>query len=625
MQHSLESCLDKIIHERRLIVLFQPLVQNARRTIYGYEALIRGPSDSPLHSPLTLFETAARHGRLVDLERLCREASIEQFRRLNLAGKLFLNASPESLFQPGYRSGRTLDKLKRVGLAPERVVIELTEQYPMENYEAVREAKNHYKKMGFEIAIDDLGAGYAGLRMWSELQPDYVKIDRHFMNDIHHDQVKQEFVRSILNIARGLNCRVVAEGVETAEEYQTVSKMGIEFTQGYYFERPSQTPSVHLPRALFHTLPEGVNRHGGRSYLSKSVGELLQQVPGIPATTTVEEAALVFQRAPLLESLPVLAGNRPLGLVRRNNLMNMFLSRFGRELHGRKPVERFLDHHTLMLEKHLPIEEASSRVSEQMQQNKALEFLITSNGEYLGVGSVIDLLKMITELQVRNARYANPLTMLPGNVPLYEELDRLLQEQADFVVCYCDLDNFKPFNDKYGYEKGDQVIKLVAEVIAREVDETRDFVGHIGGDDFILILRSEDWQLRCRRILDGFGKAVHRFYASGDVEQGGIWSEDRSGNRRFFPLLSLSIGSVQPDPASCKSHHDVATLASAAKHEAKKRPGNVLFVDRRRRPFAPQQGRTGQAASGASLQGEGVADRTGLEPARDADSVPLGG
>ncbi len=584
MDYSLESTLDTIIRERQLTALFQPLVNNALRTVYGYEALIRGPANGPLLSPTSLFETAVRCGRLVDLELACREVLIQQFKRLNLPGKLFINVSPETLLQPNYRAGCTLQMLSGADLEPERVVIELTEQFPLEDYEVLREAKNHYKKMGFEIAIDDLGSGYAGLRMWSELCPDYVKIDRHFMNDIHQDQVKQEFVRSIQGIARGLNCRVVAEGVETKDEYLTVRRMGIEFTQGYYFERPSQSPNTCLPSYLFRTEPEGSHNHAESGFLSKTVSELLHRVPAIVPETSVESAVQVFQHAPLLESLPVVENNRPLGLVRRNQLMSMFLSRFGRELHGRKPVVRFIDHNTLMLEQHLPIEQASNLISEQMQLDKALDFLITAEGEYLGVGSVIDLLKMITELQVRNARYANPLTLLPGNVPIYEELDRLLRLGQKFVVCYCDLDNFKPYNDKYGYEKGDQVIKLVAELFTSEVDEKIDFVGHIGGDDFIVIFRSMDWRERCERILQIFEEKVPGFYQQGHVRDGGIWSQDRSGRHRFFPLLTLSIGSVAPDIAACRSHHDVAALAAGAKQEAKKLLGNVLFVDRRSRP-----------------------------------------
>lgn len=584
MSRSLEECLERVISERHLTVLFQPIITNKAREIFGYEALIRGPSDTPLHAPVNLFETAVRHGRLVDLELLCREVSIQQFKHLNLPGKLFLNASPETLFQPDFRSGRTLDILKQVGLSPERVVIELTEQYPLDNYDVVREALNHYKEMGFEIAIDDLGAGYAGLRMWSELRPDYVKIDRHFMQDIHEDKVKQEFVRSIRNIARELDCKVVGEGVETAEEYRIVTQMGLEFCQGYYFARPTALPDITVSQGLFKQDPEGLYRRAGGGYLSKNIGELLHEVAAISASTSVDEVAQIFHSAPQLESLAVVDGPRPMGLVRRNTLTSLLLNRYGRELHGNKPITQFLDSNTLMLESHLPIEEASTLVSEQMQQNKALEFIITRQGNYCGIGSVIDLLKVITDLQVRNARYANPLTLLPGNVPIYEELDHMLREQQQFVVCYCDLDNFKPYNDKYGYEKGDQVLKGLAEILRDSVDEEQGFVGHIGGDDFILIFRTADWQARCEAILQQFEERVKSYYKRSDLEQFGIWSQDRAGHHRFFPLLSLSIGSVSPDPVACKSHHDVAALASEAKHMAKKQEGNSLFIERRRQP-----------------------------------------
>jgi GGDEF domain-containing protein len=205
-------------------------------------------------------------------------------------------------------------------------------------------------------------------------------------------------------------------------------------------------------------------------------------------------------------------------------------------------------------------------------------------------------------------------------VPIYEELDDLLRQRAEFVVCYCDLDNFKPFNDKYGYEKGDQVIKLVAELVSQEINDTQDFVGHIGGDDFIIIFRSEDWRERCEQMLQRFEERVREFYHRSDIEDGGIWSQDRGGNHRFFPLLTLSIGSVSPDPVACRSHHDVAALAAGAKKQAKVLTGNVLFIDRRRKPF-----RYDEADKCESLQREGVTDGPGFEPAGDAQPVPVGG
>ena len=196
---------------------------------------------------------------------------------------------------------------------------------------------------------------------------------------------------------------------------------------------------------------------------------------------------------------------------------------------------------------------------------------------------------------MRAACHANPLTLLPGNVPVYECIDGWLRRQLPFAVAYCDIDHFKPFNDAYGYSRGDEVIKRLAELAVQHCDGERDLVGHIGGDDFVLVLGSDDWRDRCELLLATFNAAAACFYSAEDRTAGGVWSEDRRGQAQFFPLLGLSIGVVLPDPQRCRSHHDVAALAAEAKHHAKRRHGDAmggaLYIDRRRGPDdAPASG-----------------------------------
>lgn len=576
--------LDRIIQGGLIHVLLQPIAGLRQHQVHGFEALSRGPSDSQLHSPLALFEVAARCGRLFELELLCREIAIEHFHRLALPGKLFLNATPESLLQPDHKPGRTLEMLRRFGLSAEHVVIELTEQYPLDDYAIMRQATEHYRAMGFEIAIDDLGAGYSGLRMWSELRPDYVKIDKHFIQNIHEDWIKQEFVRSITDISKGLECRVIAEGIETQEEYQTVCQSGIEYGQGYYFARPLAQPRPELPKRLFVCNGNGRNGHG-LAHLSESVAGLVRSAPVVGPATPLAEVADLFEHTPGLLSVAVVGeDNRPIGLAHRYRLMDLFASHYGRALHGKKPVAQFVDTEALQVEEGLSIEAASQAVSEHMRLRVEDNFIITEAGCYSGVGKVVDLLRKITDLQIRNARYANPLTLLPGNVPIYETLDRLLQEQKPFAAAYCDLDNFKPFNDVYGYAKGDQVLQAVADILREEVEGEHGFVGHVGGDDFILICTDEHWEQTCMGILQRFARIIPGFYHDYDRRQEGMWAKDRRGHDTFYPMLSLSIGLVLPDLERCHSHHDVAALASEAKRMAKETPGNSLFVDRRRGP-----------------------------------------
>ncbi len=578
------SVLDQIIDQKTVLPVFQPIVNIRQQNIHGYESLSRGPSDSPLHSAMTLFDVAERGNRLCELELLCRRLALAQFGEQNLPGKIFLNASPMTLLQTENHPDQTLQLLQAMGVAPEQVVIELTERHPLDDYDIIRQATLHYREMGFQIAIDDLGAGYAGLRLWSELRPNYVKIDRHFVQGIHEDKVKQEFVRSILDIANGLDCKVIAEGIEIAEEFEIISEMNIEFGQGYYIARPMATPEKFVSQQIFGS------RHRKQfltrpARLSESVALLLRETPEIMPNARVEDAINIFYNNKSLMTLAVVdEQHKPMGRVRRNIAMELFVNLYGRSLYGDKPISEFMEDNTVVIDISISVEQASKIITDNTRFEIEDDFIMVDNGKFVGIGKVIDLLKKITDLQIRNARYANPLTLLPGNVPIYELIDQLLEEDTPFTIAYCDLDNFKPFNDVYGYNQGDKVLRKVAEIFTDNVDPAQDFVGHIGGDDFILIFCSEDWHTRCEHILSVFSHEVLGFYSANDHARGGILTRDRQGQEQMFSILSLSIGAARPDLERCQSHHDVASLASEAKRQAKCQKGNSLYLDRRSGP-----------------------------------------
>ncbi|WP_413700376.1 GGDEF domain-containing protein [Psychromonas sp. KJ10-10] len=411
----------------------------------------------------------------------------------------------------------------------------------------MREALKHYKEMGFQIAMDDLGSGYSGLRMWYELRPDYVKIDRYFMCNLGADKVKQQFVLSIKNIATELNCQVIAEGIETEDEFNFINKIGLPFCQGFYIAKPATLPLRILDKKIFQLYTQKSNALVDAQ--SPVVSDLLQNIPAISELETVEQSALLFNQNPDWESIPVVefveSGlSRPIGLLRRNCLTQLLFSKYGRELSGKKSISSLVDRNILILEGQLAIEQASHAINDQSKAQKALEFIITDNGYYNGVGSIMALIKEISNLQISSARHANPLTLLPGNVPINKKLDQVIQSQSSFVIAYLDLDNFKPYNDYYGYEKGDQIITGVADILRKILTDESDFIGHIGGDDFIFITTNSQWKSFCDEILLAFKEWVRHRYLPEDQMMGGISASDRFGQKRFFPMLSLSIGCV---------------------------------------------------------------------------------
>jgi diguanylate cyclase (GGDEF)-like protein len=197
---------------------------------------------------------------------------------------------------------------------------------------------------------------------------------------------------------------------------------------------------------------------------------------------------------------------------------------------------------------------------------------------------------MITEMQIQAARYANPLTQLPGNVPINEHIDRLLLRGSAFTAGYYDIDHFKPFNDTYGYRKGDDVIQRLGQILGETSDARADFVGHIGGDDFIILFQSKDWEERCARALRLFDDYIGGIVSADDLHRGGYTAENRRGEQVFHPLPSLSIGALPTHSGNFESHREISAAAAEAKRHAKKIPGSSLFIDRRRRGIAARGG-----------------------------------
>ena len=579
------DALHEILAGRKLSALFQPIIHMHSGDIIGYEGLIRGPSDSPLHAPMNLFKVARAHDLTLEVEHLCRQVVLERFAELQLPGKLFLNVSPECLLLRNARHGETLEYIEHIGINPDRVIIELTENQPTYDYELMREAVLHYRNMGFQIAIDDLGEGFSSLRLWSELRPEYVKIDMHFIQGINHDPVKLQFVRSIQEIAEKSGTLVIAEGIEAQTELLVLRDLGVAFGQGYHLGRPNAVPARALPAEVVQALGRnGVAVYPQRSSLEKngaSIRKLLNKVAAVSPQLNNNEVYDIFLKEPKLMIIPVVDDGVPLGLISRFEMIDHFARPYQRELYGKKSCSLFMDANPLIADHETSLQELSYTMVQSDAHHLFNGFIITEQGRYLGMGTGHDLMREITQMQINAARYANPLTQLPGNVPINEHIDRLLHSGSRFWVCYCDLDHFKPFNDVYGYRKGDDVIQLTGEILSGHCDPNRDFIGHIGGDDFMILFQSEDWETRCQAILERFAAAILAYYSTGDCERGGYISEDRQGKKVFYSLISLSLGVIKVEAHQYYTHHQIATQAAEAKKQAKKIHGNSLFLDRR--------------------------------------------
>jgi diguanylate cyclase (GGDEF)-like protein len=182
----------------------------------------------------------------------------------------------------------------------------------------------------------------------------------------------------------------------------------------------------------------------------------------------------------------------------------------------------------------------------------------------------------------RRELHTSPLTLLPGNRDIEATLSSRLASGENFAVAYCDLDNFKPYNDKYGFAQGDVIIRALADAIQRAVADMDDALpGHIGGDDFVVVIRPEDAERFCQRVIQDFEEVLPKAYPPEDYARGEVEAQDRSGVSRTFGLVSLSIACVVQSSGNYKHVGELSRAAAEVKSYVKKLDGSNYMIDRR--------------------------------------------
>lgn len=581
------SCgsFQSVVRERKLRTIFQPLIDLRSRAFHGYEALIRGPADTALERPDQLFEAARACDQLATFDQLCAQTSIESFVAQRLDGQLFLNVT-EALFDSGWFSqDGTLRWLHDLGTQPSQLVLELLESDLLgEDSRALAEAQK-LRELGYGLALDDLGQGFGRFTVWKRLRPRYLKIDRSFTANLADDPFKAAFVQSMLLLADASQSVVVAEGVESERDLLTLREIGVQMAQGYFIARPHAHPPTEPARVTRQALDKAqptLHALASRGSIEQSVLGLARRINPVHPNTKLEAVLRLLETDPDLMSVPVVdADGQALGIINRYVMADRLFRPHVRDLFGNKPCSLVMSRDVLRLEAKSSLQQASDLIADSSYRHATEGVLVTEQGQYRGLLLVGDLLRLVTEFQVQAARYANPLTLLPGNVPLNDCIDRWLREGNRFAAAYLDIDNFKAFNDRFGYRMGDEVILLLADLLKTGLTLGESFVGHIGGDDFMALLLTTPWEQTLQQVLQGFENGVRGFFDEQTLADGGYWSENRRGEAMFFPIPSLSIGALCVTPGMFDSHRELSNVLAELKKAAKKLPGNHLFVDRR--------------------------------------------
>ena len=570
--------LEAVLQNKSLYPVFQPIVKLDDGSVYAHEALIRGPQGTALHTPDALLRAADEEGLGYAFETACVRATLRSWGRMQTAGRLFVNVSAEALITAYEGRGQQglLEWIQDFHVTPRMLVLEITEHERVDNMDRLAEVVQEVRAAGLALALDDFGDGRSSLRLWSQIKPEVVKIDKYFTRNISAHGDKLKTIQALQHIATIFGTALVAEGIETAEDLRVLRDVGIEYGQGYFLGRPDVVPLQWLPALPKQVLQErqvAVFPELGRLSQGGHLRSLsLVRAPTVSPETHNDTLARIFLDHSTLHAVAVVEGERPVGIINRAHFMNEYSKLYYREVWGRKPCVVHANMQPRLIEREHSVDELVGILTSQDQRYLSDGFIATDNGRYVGIGTGDQLVRSVTETRIEAARHANPLTFLPGNIPITQHIERLLKKQACFVACYADLNHFKPYNDYYGYWRGDEMIRLLARIAMEQCDAQRDFLGHVGGDDFILLFQSEDWRARCERLVAEFGERARALFDENARQAGGIEAEDRHGVRRFFPCTTLSIGAVVVDGHQFTRAEDVANLAAMAKHDAKLSP-----------------------------------------------------
>ena len=240
--------LQDVLLAHEITTVFQPIVDLQQGGLLGFEALSRGPAGTAQHAPISMFEAAASADLVFELDRHCRRRALTTARDLPAPYHLFVNIVPASMYDPDFQGASLIRLLEGFGLSPDRIVLEVSEQYVIENYTLFVEAVQTFKQMGFSIAVDDIGAGYSGLETIAHLNPRYLKFDMQLIRDIDHSHVKREMTRALKTFADKMDSRIIAEGIEREGEQQALVDLGIDYGQGYLLGRPAPLETFDLAK-----------------------------------------------------------------------------------------------------------------------------------------------------------------------------------------------------------------------------------------------------------------------------------------------------------------------------------------------------------------------------------------
>lgn len=570
--------MNNILWDNKLKILdfaFQPIICANSGEIYGVEALLRNSLEAGFKNIGDVFDSAYKDGSLYTLDLMLREKAIQKFKKLKFhkSIKIFYNLDNRLLEMPNFSMGKTEILLKENKIEKSSLCFEISEKYKLNKIEDINDMLNVYKSEGYIIALDDFGSGFSNLQKLYHFDINLLKIDRFFIKNVGKSSKKRIFLNNIINLVHTLGGLVVAEGIETEEEMHVCRMLGCDLLQGYYIQHPSQ--NLDDIKVLYHHVKENIIKQENFLGEDRNIIEShILKIEGTYIENHMDKILEVLKKNSHAEVFPILdQDKRVLGMIREKKIKRYLLAPFGNEFLKKKTVRDLMDIAIIA-----DINVNVNRLIEILSLNDEVEFtIITCDGKYKGYLDKNAVIKIISEKKIGEAKNQNPLTRLPGNTQISDFIEKTLLDKANgYIYTYFDFNNFKSYNDKYGFKKGDKIITLFSEILKDEEKDENSFIGHVGGDDFFLGIRQRpnknfnDTLDKITSIADMFKTQARDHYDQKDLKKGFILSQDRSGQLRKVPLITVSAAILEiiPGERNC-TIEDVSDLLFKLKKNSK--------------------------------------------------------
>jgi len=562
---------------------YQPIVNTQSGNTIAVEAFLRGYEALNYKSVSDFFNDLIKEKEHYEIEKLLILKILKDFKKTQFHNKiiLFINISNIIIEAKTFDFEDFKNIFINEGILFDNISFDLDGNKRKSLKKILKFLLKESENVGFKISIDNFGPDSIISPLLNEEFPHFVKIDKIFIESLKHNIKYRTYLEHVIKISHIFGTTIIAECVEKEEEFLMVKQLGIDMLQGYFVSHPvANLKDIKMAYEHINNLSKIDRRE--QSIDEQLIRTELRTLKAIKIDAPMEVVFEQFKENPGESLFPVVDKmGHPLGVICEKTLKKYIYAPYGKELLINRSINTTLRKFVTkipIIDIKSPIEDIIETFS---QHRDAEGITIINNYSYIGFLYPSDIIKIINKKEIDTAKELNPLTKLPGNISINNYISNTIKDTSNYkYFIYLDFDNFKPFNDTFGFRLGDRAILLFKEILFKTVDATKFFIAHIGGDDFFIATESNKENIGyvsniTKMIIENFTNNILSFFDDEARNKGYYMGINRKGEKENVPLLTVSAAIIEIPQNTYNMNEDLiskilANLKKIAKNSKEK-------------------------------------------------------